>query len=459
MRFGQLAVDISPLRESRDFRYAFSGRLVSMFGTAMTEVAVAVQVYQITGSSAQVGLISLVIGLVIVVATLSGGIISDRYDRRRVILVGRGIGGIAFVALTVNALLPNPSIAMIYACAVLVGLSMISGVAMMAATPAIVGRENVTAAGALVTVTTQLGAVVGPALSGVVLSWAGFAAAYGFTAVATVVTMLLLARIRPLPPGAIDGQRGARGVMRSLADGFRFVVKTPLIAGLMLIDVFAMLFAMPMALFPQLAEQVLGGGAQVAGLLYAAPGAGALISAVLSGWTGRLRRPGRVLVIAVIGWGVAMSLFGLTAAVLPAGLALVALVFLAFAGAADNISEILRRGILQRFTPDVLQGRVSSVWLAQATVAPAAGNATSGVVARFLGPVVTITAGGLVCAVGAVGTGAVFPAMWRTDTEEGTAADPGDNVAGDTGAETGDANGLVDAEQARAAAGTGSERS
>ncbi|CCH30004.1 enterobactin transporter EntS [Actinosynnema sp. NPDC047251] len=420
MRLGDLVVDTTPLRQSKEFRYLFIARLVSLFGFGLTTVAIPVQIYDLTGSSLQVSLVSVVIMVPMLAGTLAGGVLADRMDRRRLILLARGSAVLVFALLSLNALLDPAQLWVIYLCAALNSvLNGLSATALMAATPAIVGRDQLASAGALMAITAELGAIIGPSLGGGLTAAFGLAANYALTGVATLVTTSLVALIRPLPPtGPVD-----ESPLRSIGEGLRFVARSRIIAGLLLIDVCVALFTMPFALFPEIAERVFAGGPEVVGLLYAAPAVGAMIAAAASGWTGRVRHTGRYLVAATVACGIAVGLFGLSA-----GALWLALTALAMLGAADTVSEILRRSLLQHNTPDHLQGRVSSLWLAQTNIAPALGNFEAGVLARLIGPVTAVAVGGALCVVSAGAVGAAMPSLRNASLHDPSA----DELAEDT---------------------------
>ncbi|GAA3883428.1 enterobactin transporter EntS [Saccharothrix violaceirubra] len=413
MRLGDLVVDVTPLRESREFRFLFAARLVSLLGFGLTTVAIPVQIYGLTGSSLQVSLVSVVIMVPMLVGTLAGGILADRMDRRKLIVPARGSAVAVFALLAVNTTFEHPQLWLIYLCAAVNSvLNGLSATALMAATPAIVGRARLAAAGALMAITAELGAIIGPSLGGVLTAGLGLAWNYGLTAVATLLTTLLVSRIRSLPP---TGQP-EESPLRSVVEGLRFVGRSRVIAGLLLIDFCVALFTVPFALFPELAERVFAGGPGIVGVLYAAPAVGAMIAAAASGWTDRVKHTGRYLVAATIACGVAVGGFGLSGGVLWS-----ALVWLALLGAADTISEILRRALLQHNTPDHLQGRISALWLAQTNVAPALGSVEAGVLARLLGPVTAIAVGGALCVVTSAGVGAAMPALRESSLQDPSA--------------------------------------
>jgi MFS transporter, ENTS family, enterobactin (siderophore) exporter len=402
MRIGQIAIDIAPLRDSRDYRRLFFGRFVSMGGSALATTAANWQVYGLTHSSLAVGLLTLAAGSGMFIGLLTGGMLADRHDRRTVLMaVLLPQAGLALL-LMANSLLGRPHLWPLYA--LTFGIGMLSGLsspASTAATPALVGEHRLAAAAALNATASQLGQLGGPALAGLLIAGPGVAACYAIDACCFVVFAVALLAVRPMPPVT----RAERPGLRSLAAGFRYVRNNGVVGGMLLVDTNAMLFGMPSALFPALASQHFHGGPDTYGLLVAAPGLGAMVGAATSGWTGRLRRPGIVVIGAGLVWGAAIAGFGLVHS-LP-----VALVFLALAGAGDLISEVLRNALLQRYTPDALRGRVSSLYLAQVTGAPAVGNVEAGAVARLVGLDFSVVSGGLACVAGALVLGALIPAL------------------------------------------------
>ncbi|WP_367044553.1 MFS transporter [Streptomyces sp. Je 1-332] len=403
-RLSGLAMDLTPLREHRDFRLLYAGFLGALLGTLMTSVAVAVQIYELTGSPLQIGLVSLARALPLVVGVLIGGVLADRTDRRLLMLVTRLPLALVAAGLMLNALLPHPQLWVIYTATALTGLfAGLGGPAMMAAIPALVGTERLAAAGALTAASTQLAALLGPALGGILIAGPGIAACFAVDAAGFLVFGVALFFVRPLPPATAAGGKGVRQAFAAVADGVRFVRGHRLIVGLLLVDAAAMVFTMPQALYPVLADEQFGGGPTVVGLLYAAPALGALVGAATSGWTARAG--GHALIGAVLVWGLSLTGFGLTT-YLPLALALLAL-----AGLGDLISETLRSALLQHGTPDALRGRVSSLWMVQATVSPALGNAAVGFLAELSGARSAVTVGGLVCVVATLLVAAGSPAL------------------------------------------------
>jgi ENTS family enterobactin (siderophore) exporter len=414
MRIGQIVIDIAPLRESRDFRWLYSGRFVASAGDVVATTAANWQVYALTRSPLAVGLLSLTAGIGLLVSLMAGGMLADRHDRRTLLLATGLPQALLASALMANSLLRHPALWAIYVITLAIGLlAGIGAPASTAATPALVGTSRLPAAAALNGMGNQLGNLAGPALAGVLIAGPGLAACYGVDAACFVAFGIALLFVRPLPPTV----RAQRPGLRSLAEGFRYVRHSGVLGGMLLIDTSAMIFGMPAGLFPALASEHFHGGSATFGLLAAAPGFGAMVGAATSGWTGRVRRPGMVTIGAGMVWGGAIAGFGLTRS-LPVGLA-----FLALAGGGDMISEILRNALLQIYAPDRLRGRLSSLYLAQVNAAPALGNTEAGIVAQLSSVTLSVVSGGLACLGGALLLGALIPALRHT-TLLGPPADP-----------------------------------
>ncbi|HUZ54570.1 MAG TPA: MFS transporter [Streptosporangiaceae bacterium] len=402
MRIGQIAIDVAPLREGRDFRLLFAGRFVSMAGNAVATTAASWQVYGLTRSSLAVGMLTLTSSAGMFAGLLAGGMLADRHDRRMLMLASRAPLAALAALLMVNSLLAHPRLWAVYVLVLAVGaLSGIGSPASTAAVPALVGPGRLAAAAALNAMGSQLGNLGGPALAGALIAGPGLASCYGLDAACFAIFGVTLWFIRPLPPTVRAGRPG----LRSMAEGLRHVRRNPVVGGMLAVDTSAMIFGMPSALFPAMASEHFHGGSATFGLLTAAPGLGALLGAATSGWTSRLRRPGVVVIGAGLVWGAALVGFGLS------GSLAVALAFLALAGMADLISEVLRNALLQHYTPDALRGRVSSLYLAQVTTAPSIGNVEAGLVAQLLSVTISVVSGGLACVAGALILGAASPAL------------------------------------------------
>lgn len=413
---GRLLLDLTPLRRSRDLRLLASGQLVSILGSQLTAVAVPYQVYRLTHSSLEVGLVSLAQLVPLILGSLIGGSVVDAVDRRRLLLVVDTLMAGCSAGLAVNADLGAALWPLFVFPALSAGLSGFDGPARGAIVPNLVAREEYTSATAMFQAMFQVGTVVGPALAGVLLAGAGVKAVFWLDVASFAAAFVATAAMGPQRPAG-GGQRPG---LRSVADGFRFLRGRQALQGAYLIDINAMVFGMPRALFPALGTTVFGGGAATVGLLYAAPGAGALVGAVTTGWTAQIRRQGRAVVLAVMAWGAAITAFGLVRS-LP-----VALVLLAAAGWADVISAVFRNTMVQLLVPDRLRGRLSALQIAVVTGGPRLGDLESGAVATGLGTEVAVVTGGLACIVGAALLARALPGFRRQRFEPGAPADAGD---------------------------------
>ncbi|UYF93502.1 enterobactin transporter EntS [Rhodococcus aetherivorans] len=371
----KLVLDVDPLRTSREFRYIFTARVVSLFGLGFLVVAVPLQVYRLTGSTAQVAAVSAVLGVTTFAATFVGGVLADRYDRRRVIAAARGTAGVAFAVLALNAFLPDPKMWVVYVAAVIDGAcGGISATALMAVTPSLLPREKMAAAGALMALTGDLGAMVGPALGGVVIAAGGVGVAYALAAFTTAVTTFCITRLPSLPPTHVADE----SPLRSVLSGFRYASGNRVIGGVLVCGFVTMLLAGWSVLVPEYATEVLGAGPSVVGLLYTAPAVGAVIGSLTSGWTGHLRRSGQVVFLLM-----AVSAAGLVGAGLTATVA-VALLGLAAHGFGDALTDIVRYATVQKHTPDEYRGRIAAVWAAQVTAGASVGAVVAGAVAALV---------------------------------------------------------------------------
>jgi MFS family permease len=396
----RILVDLAPLRESREFRLLFGGQLVSTMGSQLTVVAIPYQIFRQTHSSLQVGAISLAQLIPLVVGSLVGGAAGDAMDRRTLMLAATLVSMTASAGLALNAVSSHPSVVVLYlVSAVAAGALGFANPARSAALPSMVGRQHLVAALAFVQIILQLGTVVGPALSGLLIGAAGLPWVYGIDALSFVALFGFTLRLSPLPPAPGSQRPG----WHALVEGFRFLRGRPAIQGAYLIDINAMVFGMPRALFPALAQSVFGGGANTLGLLYAAPGAGALVGAVTTGWVGGLRRRGWAVVIAVCIWGGAIAAFGFTR------ILWLALVLLAVAGWADVISAVLRNTIVQTSVTDEFRSRLSAFQMAVVQGGPRLGDFESGGVAALTSTEISIVSGGIACVIGALALALALP--------------------------------------------------
>ena len=409
----RLLADLSPLRESRDYRLLFAGHAVSFLGSQMTLVAMPYQVYRLTRSSLAVGMASLAALLPLLALSLLGGSIADAVDRRRLLLVAQLLLAATSAGLALNAGSRHPAVWPIFVLGALsAGLAGVDLPTRNAMMPNLVRRELFPAASALTQIRMQLGLAVGPALAGLVIARVGLAGAYWADVASFGVSAVAAWAISPQPP---EGG-GTRAGIASVREGLRYLRGQRLLVGTFVIDLNAMGFGMPRALFPALGTGLFHGGPATVGLLYAAPGAGALVGAVFTGWVGRVRRQGAAVVAAVMAWGAAIVVFGLVPW-LPLGLLL-----LAVAGAADMVSAVFRSTILQLSLPDALRGRISAVHIAVVTSGPRLGDVESGVAAALTTPRFSVVSGGVACVLGALVVARLVPELARYDARAATAA-------------------------------------
>jgi MFS family permease len=398
-----LVPDLRPLRHA-DYRRLVLGQSVSFLGSMVTYVAVPYQVFQLTRSSLAVGLIGVVQMAAILSLAFLGGALADAVDRRRLVRLAE-TGQLACSAgLLVNASLGHPQTWPVFVLAgAIAGLGAIQRPALQGLVPRLVDRDELTAAGAIDALVRTVGMIGGPAFAGLLLAGPGLESAYAIDAVTFAVSLVALTRMRAVPPPA----EAERPSFRRVVEGLRYARSRPELIGTYLIDMAAMFFGMPMALFPALAERY--GGSAALGALYAAPSVGAFLATVTSGWTGRVHRHGRAITIAAALWGLAIIGFGLAPRLW------LALLGLAAAGAADMVSGIFRMSIWNRTIPDHLRGRLASIELLSYTSGPLLGNAEAGAAASLVGVRASVVSGGVLCVVAVGATAAALPAFWAYD--------------------------------------------
>ena len=409
MARGRLLVDLGPLRQSQAFRRLWGGYLVTTLGSQLTVVAIPYQVFKLTHSSLDVGLVGLAQITPVLAGSLFGGSVADAVDRRRLLLVTQLSLAACSVGLALNSSGGHPALWPLYALSALgSGVASIDSPTRSAVLATLVGRPMFASANALWQLLFQVGQVAGPAIAGLLLGQVGIASVYWIDAATFAVSLLAVASLPALrPPGG-----GTRFGLRSIAEGLRYLKGRPVLQGTFVVDLNAMVLGMPRALFPALALVRFHGGAATVGLLYAAPGAGALIGALLTGWVVMVRKQGWAVLIAVAVWGAAIAAFGLVPWLA------VALVLLALAGAADVVSAVFRGTILQLEAPESLRGRLSSLHTAVVTGGPRLGDFEAGAVAAVSTPQISVVSGGLGCLVGVGIVASLMPRFARYDTTD-----------------------------------------
>jgi MFS family permease len=405
----RLAVDVTPLRESRDFRLLWFGELISQTGHQITTVALFVQVDRITGSTAAVGAVGLVRVFPMILSSFAIGPVIDTRDRRRILITAQFALMLTSMVLLGGALAGEPSLVLVYgaaaANAALLAIVMPTRAAM---TPNLVPTRLLATAAANNQLMWNTAQILGPAVGGVIVARVGLEWAYGIDVATYVVALGFAFALHPqLPKGAADvTDRGWSAVVA----GVRYLKGKRILQSTFTVDVVAMVFGMPRALFPVLARNQFGGGPEVVGLLFAAPAVGAVLGAAGSGWVTNVRHMGRAILIAVTIWGLGITGFGLAGDRLA-----LALVCLAVAGGADVISAVFRAAIQQTVVPDNLRGRLAAFNILIVAGGPSIGDYEAGVVAAAFTPTASVVSGGLLCIAGVGAIAALVPrfARWQ----------------------------------------------
>lgn len=411
-------LDLTPLRTSRDFRRVFAAGGISGFGSMITYVALPYQVATLTGSPLLVGLLGLVEFVPILLMALFGGALADYVDRRRLVLLCEAAFTGVLGLLVLNAALDRPRLWLVFVCAGIAGgLDGVQRPALDALLPRLVTPQEIPAASALSSLRMNAAQLAGPALAGVLLAGVDLPWVYALDLATFAVSFVVLATVRAAPPPP-DADRPS---LRGIVEGVRYAWQRPELLGTYLVDVNAMFFGMPMALFPFVADDL--GGPTVLGLLYAAPGVGALLATLTSGWTGQVHRHGLMVVLAAGVWGLGIVGFGLS------GSLWAALASLAVAGAADMVSGIFRSAIWNQTVPDHLRGRLAGIEMVSYTSGPALGNLRAGGVAALVGVRASVVSGGVLCVVGTIALAAVLPAFLRYDGRQGIARKQAEDAA------------------------------
>ncbi|WP_374106177.1 MFS transporter [Kitasatospora sp. RG8] len=399
-----LRPDLTPWRSSRDFRLLWLSGCVTSLGSFLTYVAVPLQIKELTGSSVAVGLVGAFELVPLVVFGLWGGALADALDRRRLVLFSEAALGLLSGVLLLNALLPTPVLWPVYLVAALVAAADgLQRPALDSLTPRIVPHDQLTAAFALNSLYRNAGSVAGPALAGVVVAFAGVQTAYALDVLTFAASLVLLARIRAVPPPTGADKPSVQAVLT----GVRYASSRKDLLGTYAVDLVAMLFAFPVAVFPFLASELDADWAL--GLMYSASAVGALAVSVTSGWASRVHRLGRMLVAAALGWGAAMALAGLTASVWAV------LLCLALAGGADQISGIARSTMWNQSIPDEVRGRMAGVELLSYSLGPQLGQVRAGGMAGLVGVRASVWVGGVACVAGVLALVAALPALLAYD--------------------------------------------
>jgi MFS family permease len=406
----KVAVDMTAIRVSRDFRRLAIGQVISNLGTQAAMVALPYQVYVISHSATLVGLIGLFELGPMILVSLVGGAIADRVDRRPVLAAAQlGVMAVTAVLFLISWLTHPGVIPILLLAGLLAGCTSLNGVASGAIIPGMLGPDLMRSGLAFSYGMNQAAGIVGPGVGGLLIGVTGVKGIYLFDAVSCIGGLWAALSIPPQPPHGVEDHPPVR---TAIAEGLKFVASNKALAGSFLIDINAMMFGMPRALFAVLSLSVYHAGASGTGLLYAAIAVGGTLSVLSSGWILHVNRLGRICICAVAFWGVTIGSAGLVRSIWPAALLLGA------AGWADGISAVCRNTISQSVTPDRLRGRMGAVFSLVVTSGPRLGDMESGFVAGLAGALNSVLIGGIGCLIGVGLTVIAFPELDAYEADE-----------------------------------------
>ena len=398
------AIDLAPLKKSRDFSLLWAAGLISYFGSMITYVAVPFQIKELTDSYVAVAISGLVEIVPLVIFGLYGGVLADALDRKKLIWVTEALSLLFTGILLINSLMDSPNLLLIY---IVSGLfAAVSGLrqpAMQAALPRLVDHEDMTAAAALMSLRWQVGVIVGPAVGGILISSYSVAVGYAADIATFMISIALIAFMKKIPPS----HEAEAPSLSALIDGVKYAFSRKDLLGTYLIDLAAMFFAMPTALIPFWADQL--GAPWALGLLYAAMTIGSIAITLTSGWTKNVHFYGRAIMWAAIGWGVAIALSGVT------NYLWLVLLFLALAGASDMVSALFRSAMWNQTIPDNLRGRLAGIELLSYSLGPLAGQMRAASMAAVTTLSISVTSGGIICVIVVVLLASFLPDFRKFD--------------------------------------------
>ena len=402
----KFAIDLTPLKKYPDFRNLWTAGLISYFGSMITFVALPFQLKELTGSYLAVGLLGAVEVIPLIAFGLYGGVLADSVDRKKMVWATEA-GALILVAILLgNSLLPNPSIAVIYIVAAL--FAVVNGLqrpSMDAMLPRLVSHEDLPAASALLSLRWQLGVIVGPTIGGIIFATFSITVGFGLDIATYLVSLAFLARVRSIPPI----KEAEKPSLAALFDGVKYAFRRKDLLGTYIIDLAAMTLAMPMALYPFWADELQAPWAL--GMFYAAITVGSVVVTLTSGWIRTYRFHGRAVILAAMGWGLAIAASGLSNSLI------IVLFCLTVAGASDMVSALFRGASWNQTIPDELRGRLAGIELLSYSVGPLLGQLRAASVASATTLSFSVTSGGLMCVVVVAFLALFLPKMWKYDVQ------------------------------------------
>ena len=400
------AIDLTPLKKYPDFRNLWTAGLISYFGSMITYVALPFQLKELTGSYLAVGLLGVVEIVPLIIVGLYGGVLADSVDRKKMVWATEAGALILVLVLLGNSLLGSPTTLAIYLVAAL--FAVVDGLqrpSMDAMLPRLVSHEDLPAASALLSLRWQLGVIVGPTIGGIIFSTMSVSAGYVVDIATYLLSLFFLARV-----GSIARSKEAeKPSLAALLDGVKYAFRRQDLLGTYIIDLAAMTLAMPMALYPFWADEL--NAPWALGMFYAAITVGSVIVTLTSGWTRTYRFHGRAVILAAMGWGLAIAAAGLSHSLI------LVLLFLTIAGASDMVSALFRGNIWNQTIPDNFRGRLAGIELLSYSVGPLAGQLRAASMAAATTLSISVTSGGLMCVVVVALLAIFLPKMWKYDVQ------------------------------------------
>lgn len=400
------SIDLTPLKKYPDFRNLWAAGLISYLGSMITYVAIPFQIKELTNSYLAVGIVGVIELVPLIIFGLYGGVLADSVNRKKMVWATEAGSMLLVALLLANSMLWEPKVWVIYIAAglfaVVDGLQRPSADAML---PRLVGHRDLPAATALMSLRWQLGLIVGPTVGGIIFATFSISAGFAVDMATYVVALVFLARVRSMP----SSKEAKKPSLAALLDGVKYAFSRQDLIGTYIIDLAAMTLAMPMALYPFWADQL--NAPWALGMFYSAITVGAVLITVTSGWTTRYRFHGRAVILAAIGWGLAIAVAGLSTSLV------LVLLFLTIAGAFDMISALFRANIWNQTIPDHFRGRLAGIELLSYSVGPLAGQLRAATIASATSLSFSVTSGGVLCAIVVAFLAFFLPKMWKYDVE------------------------------------------
>lgn len=383
-------INFSILKRNHNFRFLYLGQFVSFFGTMITSVALPYQIYYETHSTLMVGLLSLFQLLPLLVTALMGGVFADRHHRKKLLIIAEGLLALGCLALAYNASLAVPKIWVLFLVSMIMsGITGLHRPALESLLQQVVIKEDYPMLGSLSTLTYSVSMIAGPAAGGLIISHFGLLNTYMVDFASFIFSLIALSLIKNIPQPIRTHEES---ILSSLMQGLKYALSKQELLGTYYVDIIAMVFGMPMALFPAIAHHY--GNVKILGMLYSAPAVGALFVSFISGWTKHVKRHGRAISIAAILWGVSIIFFGFSTHIW------IALFFLSLAGAFDAISGMFRQIMWNEMIPTTYRGRLAGIEMISYMSGPKLGDTEAGLVAAAFGVTASIVSGGVFCVIG-----------------------------------------------------------